>query len=137
MLSIAMILEFGLEKNLILFPKLYGSISRVVAKVVYVVLAGFLLINEVIQASSYQKSIYIMGVKHELFLFQVPKNFSSYQITVKEMVGFSKELLAWLDNMNSAIDMQHAFDVIGVLPDVLSGGVVRYEDCVIFNIDRY
>lgn len=49
---------------------------------------------------------------------------------VKEMVGFSKELLAWLDDMNSSTDLQEAFDIIGVLPDVLSGGITRCEDFV-------
>lgn len=49
---------------------------------------------------------------------------------VKEMAGFSKELLAWLDGMNSATDLQEAFDIIGVLPDVLSGGITRCEDFV-------
>lgn len=49
---------------------------------------------------------------------------------VKEMVGFSKELLTWLDDMNSATDLQEAFDIIGVLPDVLSGGITRCEDFV-------
>ncbi|RAL46785.1 hypothetical protein DM860_005064 [Cuscuta australis] len=43
-------------------------------------------------------------------------------LNVKEMVGFSKELLSWLDDMLSASDLQEAFDVLGVLSDVLSGG---------------
>ncbi|KAL0540634.1 hypothetical protein IC582_020643 [Cucumis melo] len=49
---------------------------------------------------------------------------------VREMVGFSKELLTWLEEMNSATDLQEAFDVIGVLADVLSGGISRCEDFV-------
>lgn len=49
---------------------------------------------------------------------------------VREMVGFSKELQTWLDEMNSASDLQEAFDVIGVLADVLSGGISRCEDFV-------
>ncbi|XP_059670492.1 auxin transport protein BIG [Cornus florida] len=48
----------------------------------------------------------------------------------KEMVGFSRELLSWLDEMTSAGDLQEAFDVIGVLADVLSGGLTRCEDFV-------
>ena len=51
-------------------------------------------------------------------------------LNVKEMVGFSKELLSWLDEMNSATDLQEAFDIIGVLADVLSGGIARCEDFV-------
>ncbi|WCJ25516.1 auxin transport protein (BIG) [Euphorbia peplus] len=51
-------------------------------------------------------------------------------VNVREMVGFSKELLSWLDEMNSASDLQEAFDIIGVLADVLSGGIARCEDFV-------
>lgn len=51
-------------------------------------------------------------------------------VNVKEMVGFSKELLAWLDDMNSASDLQEAFDIIGVLADVLSGEVKQCDDFV-------
>lgn len=51
-------------------------------------------------------------------------------LNVKEMVGFSKELLTWLDDMNSARDLQEAFDIIGVLADVLSGGMTLCEDFV-------
>lgn len=49
---------------------------------------------------------------------------------IKEMVSLSKELLSWLDDMSSASDLQEAFDVIGVLADVLSGGFPRCEDFV-------
>ncbi|CAI0553248.1 unnamed protein product [Linum tenue] len=51
-------------------------------------------------------------------------------LKVREMLGFSKELVSWLEEMNSATDLQEAFDIIGVLPDVLSGGIVRCEDFV-------
>ncbi|KAL5739314.1 hypothetical protein ACOSQ2_028494 [Xanthoceras sorbifolium] len=51
-------------------------------------------------------------------------------LNVKEMVGFSKELVSWLDDMNSASDLQEAFDIIGVLADVLSGGFSQCEDFV-------
>ncbi|KAE8686089.1 Auxin transport protein BIG [Hibiscus syriacus] len=51
-------------------------------------------------------------------------------LNVKEMLGFSKELLSWLDDMNSASDLQEAFDIIGALGDVLSGGFTRCEDFV-------
>ncbi|XP_022771848.1 auxin transport protein BIG-like isoform X2 [Durio zibethinus] len=51
-------------------------------------------------------------------------------LNVKEMLGFSKELLLWLDDMTSASDLQEAFDIIGALGDVLSGGFSRCEDFV-------
>lgn len=56
-------------------------------------------------------------------------------LNVKEMVGFSKELLTWLDDMISAADLQEAFDILGVLSDVLSGGVSSCEDFVRAAID--
>lgn len=51
-------------------------------------------------------------------------------LNVREMVGFSKELLSWLDEMSSATDLQEAFDIIGVLADVLANGISRCEDFV-------
>nr|XP_011467865.1 PREDICTED: auxin transport protein BIG [Fragaria vesca subsp. vesca] len=51
-------------------------------------------------------------------------------LNVSEMVEFSKELLSWLDEMSSASDLQEAFDIIGVLADVLSGGITQCEDFV-------
>lgn len=51
-------------------------------------------------------------------------------LNVKELLGFSKELLSWLDEINSASDLQEAFDIIGVLADVLSGGFTRCDDFV-------
>ncbi|KAL9261274.1 Auxin transport protein BIG-like protein, partial [Drosera capensis] len=51
-------------------------------------------------------------------------------LNVREMVGFSKELLSWLDDMTSAVDLQEAFDIIGVLAVVLSGGVSSCEEFV-------
>ncbi|KAK8717695.1 hypothetical protein V6N13_044953 [Hibiscus sabdariffa] len=51
-------------------------------------------------------------------------------LNVKEMLGFSKELLSWLDDMNSATDLQEAFDIIGALGDVLSSGFTLCEDFV-------
>lgn len=56
-------------------------------------------------------------------------------LNVKEMVGFSKDLLSWLEDMTSATDLQEAFDVIGVLADVLSSGFTRCEDFVFAAID--
>uniref|UniRef100_A0A803Q654 E3 ubiquitin ligase UBR4 C-terminal domain-containing protein n=1 Tax=Cannabis sativa TaxID=3483 RepID=A0A803Q654_CANSA len=43
-------------------------------------------------------------------------------LNVREMVGFSKELLSWLDKINSACDLQEAFDIIGMLADVFCAG---------------
>lgn len=51
-------------------------------------------------------------------------------VNVKEMVGFSKELLSWLEDMTSAVDLQEAFDVMGALGDALSGGFSSCEDFV-------
>lgn len=51
-------------------------------------------------------------------------------LNVKELLGFPKEMLSWLDDINSATDLQEAFDIVGVLPEVLSGGFTRSEDFV-------
>ncbi|KAG9448547.1 hypothetical protein H6P81_008512 [Aristolochia fimbriata] len=51
-------------------------------------------------------------------------------VNVKEMVGFSKEIISWLKDMTSASDLQEAFDVMGALADVLSGGFTRCEEFV-------
>ncbi|KAJ8751615.1 hypothetical protein K2173_025768 [Erythroxylum novogranatense] len=51
-------------------------------------------------------------------------------LNAREMVGFSKELLSWLDEMNSATDLPKAFEIIGVLDDVLSNGIAQCEDFV-------
>lgn len=51
-------------------------------------------------------------------------------LNVKDMVGFSKELISWLDDINSATDLQEAFDIVGVLADVLSGGVSQCDEFV-------
>ncbi|KAM1666136.1 hypothetical protein ACFX1X_045806 [Malus domestica] len=56
-------------------------------------------------------------------------------LNVKEMVDLSKEMLSWLDEMSSASDLQEAFDIIGVLADVLSGGITNCEDFVRAAID--
>nr|KYP76458.1 E3 ubiquitin-protein ligase UBR4 [Cajanus cajan] len=49
---------------------------------------------------------------------------------VKELLGFPKEMLSWLDEINSTNDLQEAFDIVGVLAEVLSGGFTRCEDFV-------
>ncbi|KAL9226491.1 hypothetical protein vseg_002298 [Gypsophila vaccaria] len=51
-------------------------------------------------------------------------------LNVRELVGYSKELLSWLDDMSSAVDLQEAFDVIGALADVFSGGFKSCEEFV-------
>lgn len=51
-------------------------------------------------------------------------------LNVKELLGFPKEMQSWLDEINSASDLQEAFDIVGVLPEVLSGGFTRCEDFV-------
>ncbi|XP_075510636.1 LOW QUALITY PROTEIN: auxin transport protein BIG-like [Primulina tabacum] len=51
-------------------------------------------------------------------------------LNVKEIVGFSKELLSWLEDIISATDLQESFDVMGALSDVLSSGFPRCEDFV-------
>ncbi|CAD5321836.1 unnamed protein product [Arabidopsis thaliana] len=57
-------------------------------------------------------------------------------VNVKEMVGFSKELISWLDEINSATDLQEAFDIVGVLADVLSEGVTQCDQFVRSAIDK-
>jgi E3 ubiquitin-protein ligase UBR4 len=49
---------------------------------------------------------------------------------MKEMVGLSKNLLSWLEDMTSSDDMQEAFDVMGALTDVFSSGYATCEDFV-------
>jgi E3 ubiquitin-protein ligase UBR4 len=49
---------------------------------------------------------------------------------MKEMVGLSKDILAWLEDMMSSEDLQEAFDVMGALTDVFSGGHTKCEDFV-------
>ncbi|MFS7974200.1 putative E3 ubiquitin ligase, UBR4 [Helianthus anomalus] len=56
-------------------------------------------------------------------------------LDVKELVGFSKEMLSWLEDMTSAADLQEAFDVIGVLADVMSGPSGKCEDFVYASIE--
>lgn len=49
---------------------------------------------------------------------------------MKEMVGLSKDLLSWLEDMTSSDDLQEAFDVMGALMDVFSSGHATCEDFV-------
>lgn len=49
---------------------------------------------------------------------------------MKEMVGLSKDLLSWLEDMTSSDDLQEAFDVMGALADVFSSGNATCEDFV-------
>ncbi|CAN6479149.1 unnamed protein product [Victoria cruziana] len=52
------------------------------------------------------------------------------RLNVKDMMTFSKEMLGWLEEMQSASDLQEAFDIVGVLGDVLSGGCSSCEGFV-------
>ncbi|KAI3784947.1 hypothetical protein L1987_44055 [Smallanthus sonchifolius] len=70
------------------------------------------------------------------------KNFEGWELVmkeklldVKEVVGFSKEMLSWLEDMTSATDLQEAFDVIGVLADVMSSPSAKCEDFVYAAIE--
>ncbi|XP_047314774.1 auxin transport protein BIG [Impatiens glandulifera] len=54
-------------------------------------------------------------------------------LNVKEMVGLSRELQSWLDDINSAADLQEAFDVMGALGDVISAAG-KCEDFVFDSI---
>ena len=49
---------------------------------------------------------------------------------MKEMVGLSKDLLSWLEDMTSSEDLQEAFDVMGALTDVFSSGYTKCDDFV-------
>lgn len=51
-------------------------------------------------------------------------------LNIREMVGFSDEMLEWLDDMTTASDLQEAFDVMGALEDVFSHGFTQCEDFV-------
>ncbi|XP_047167509.1 auxin transport protein BIG [Vigna umbellata] len=51
-------------------------------------------------------------------------------LNIKELLGFPNEMLSWLDDINSATDLQEAFDIVGVLAEVLSGGFTRCDDFV-------
>ncbi|KAK7340712.1 hypothetical protein VNO77_21422 [Canavalia gladiata] len=56
-------------------------------------------------------------------------------LNIKELLAFPKEMLSWLDEINSATDLQEAFDIVGVLADVLSRGFTRCKDFVQAAID--
>ncbi|KAK3129243.1 hypothetical protein QOZ80_6BG0474630 [Eleusine coracana subsp. coracana] len=49
---------------------------------------------------------------------------------MKEMVGFSQDLLSWLEDMTSSDDLQETFDVMGALTDVFSSGHTKCVDFV-------
>ncbi|KAE9590312.1 hypothetical protein Lal_00028044 [Lupinus albus] len=51
-------------------------------------------------------------------------------LNVKQLLGFSKEMVSWLDEMSCASDLQEAIDIAGVLPEVFSGGFTQCEDFV-------
>ncbi|GAA0151174.1 ubiquitin-protein ligase [Lithospermum erythrorhizon] len=76
------------------------------------------------------KTLEEVGVDESLGLEDWELVMKEKLLNVKEMVGFSKELLSWLDDMTSASDLQEAFDIIGVLGDVLSPGITSCEEFV-------
>ncbi|XP_062193855.1 auxin transport protein BIG-like [Phragmites australis] len=49
---------------------------------------------------------------------------------MKEMVGLSKDLLSWLEDMTSSDDLQEAVDIMGVLTDVFSSGHTKCEEFI-------
>ncbi|XP_019442749.1 PREDICTED: auxin transport protein BIG-like isoform X1 [Lupinus angustifolius] len=51
-------------------------------------------------------------------------------LNAKQLLGFSKEMMSWLDEMNSASDLQEAFDIAGLLPEVFSGGFSQCQEFV-------
>ncbi|XP_024381357.1 auxin transport protein BIG isoform X3 [Physcomitrium patens] len=60
-----------------------------------------------------------------------------WEVTMKErtrdvgaMLGFSKEILEWLEEMHGAGDVQEAFDIMGALSDALTGGCTSCDDFV-------
>lgn len=60
-----------------------------------------------------------------------------WEVTMKErvrdvgaMLGFSKEILEWLEDIQSAGDVQEALDIMGALSDALTGGCTSCDDFV-------
>ncbi|CAL0317336.1 unnamed protein product [Lupinus luteus] len=51
-------------------------------------------------------------------------------LNAKQLLGFSKEMLSWLDEMNSASNLQEAFGIAGLLPEVFSGGFSQCQEFV-------
>lgn len=49
---------------------------------------------------------------------------------VSAMLGFSKEILEWLEDVQGADDVQEALDIMGALPDALTGGCTSCDDFV-------
>lgn len=60
-----------------------------------------------------------------------------WEVTMKErvrdvgaMLGFSKEILEWLEEIQGAGDVQEALDIMGALSDALTGGCTSCDDFV-------
>lgn len=49
---------------------------------------------------------------------------------VGAMLGFCKEMLEWLEDMQDAGDVQEALDIMGALSDALTGGCTSCDDFV-------
>ncbi|KAG6555165.1 hypothetical protein Mapa_003204 [Marchantia paleacea] len=49
---------------------------------------------------------------------------------VSAMLGFAKDMLEWLEEMQGSQDIQEAFDIMGALGDALSGSHTSCEDFV-------
>ncbi|CAI9109909.1 OLC1v1009837C1 [Oldenlandia corymbosa var. corymbosa] len=91
-------------------------------------LQHFFKVKKSSQAQVLPKALEVEDENRKLELWEVVMK--ERLLNVKEMLGFSKELLSWLDEVTSATDLQEAFDISGMLSDVLSGGFTRCEDFV-------
>ncbi|EPS73190.1 hypothetical protein M569_01564, partial [Genlisea aurea] len=56
-------------------------------------------------------------------------------VNVKEMVGFSKDLLSWLEEMTASADLLESFDIMGTLSDVLGSGYSKCDEFVHASIN--
>jgi E3 ubiquitin-protein ligase UBR4 len=61
----------------------------------------------------------------------------AWEVSMKErvrdvgaMLGFCKEMLEWLEDMQGAGDVQEALDIMGALSDALTGGCTSCDDFV-------
>ncbi|KAL5723323.1 RING-type E3 ubiquitin transferase [Ranunculus cassubicifolius] len=94
-------------------------------------------LQQFFKKSSNVSTAKVEGPSTELEAIDANRDLESWEVTmkeklvnVKEMLAFSKELLSWLEDMTTAVDLQEAFDVMGSLSDVLSGGFSKCEDFV-------
>lgn len=75
------------------------------------------------------------SIKEEATVTQV--GIEPWEVTMKErvrdvgaMLGFSKEILEWLEDMQGAGDVQEALDIMGALSDALTGSCTSCDDFV-------